>query len=87
MSSLKRHKRIDTGENIVKCELCNTSYSSSSYLKMHKRMHTGDNQVKCDLCNINYPSSYIKVHKRMHTGEDIHMWFFYKKYSRIVNLN
>ena len=56
--------------NSNKCNVCNRSFSKSTYLRYHQRVHTGERPYKCETCQKRFTSSSnLLSHRRIHTGE------------------
>lgn len=49
-SSLRRHMRIHTGDNLESCPYCGKKLCDKATLKSHIRMHTGERPFKCPHC-------------------------------------
>jgi len=73
-SSLRRHKRIHTGKDMIPCPYCNASICDQTTLKAHMRIHTGERPFECPFCSKTFSQKgnmnrHIHVyHNQDHTG-------------------
>ena len=49
-SSLRRHVRMHTGENLLRCRYCGRGCADNNALLSHERTHTGEKPFQCDIC-------------------------------------
>ena len=55
---------LHTGEKRYACDICEKTFSRSSYLAAHERIHTGEKLYECELCYMTFSSnSALQQHK------------------------
>ncbi|XP_065564689.1 zinc finger protein 287-like isoform X1 [Artemia franciscana] len=69
-NTLKRHKRIHSGDKYFMCSICHKTFSRAENLNVHQRIHSGDKPFKCLICDKGFSQSqHLKTHQRMHSGD------------------
>jgi len=69
-SSLRRHVRLHTGQNLFYCSACGKGFSDRGTRDSHFRTHTGEKPFKCDQCDRCFgQKGNLNRHKRIHKSE------------------
>ncbi|CAH1994845.1 unnamed protein product [Acanthoscelides obtectus] len=64
---LQEHIRGTHGEKLLKCELCDKSFSSANRLSKHKLVHANVYKYECETCRKKYKTKFsLSVHQRSH---------------------